>query len=257
MLYTITLLTTLYFAFTYPLCFWISRHDPLKNNFHHFHLGLPVIVGILALFFVVRAETPSWVNIGAVLWMIAALVLTAYAWRRESAPIGATTFLCVCGLGLTYQVQSGLVAGGLPGMLTMTLSGLIFSASLYAMNLGHWYLNVHGLPIKHLRHAANAFWILITARLLWNLVHAVTGQILYQGQNIRLYEFMGRLDGFLLMVPIFFGVLLPFGAMFMVHEIIKLKNTQAATGILYVILCGVLVGDIAYKYFLIKFGITL
>lgn len=50
MLYTITLLTTLYFAFTYPLCFWISRHDPLKNNFHHFHLGLPVIVGILALF---------------------------------------------------------------------------------------------------------------------------------------------------------------------------------------------------------------
>lgn len=257
MLYTISLLTSLYFAFTYPLCFWLDRRDPLKNNFHHFHLGLPVIVGVLALVFVLRLDTPGWLNVCALLWMTAGLGITAYCWRRETVPVEAVSFLCLFGLWITYTVQSQILDPGMPEFFIGILAGLIFSASLYAMNLGHWYLNVHGLPMKHLANAALCLWGLITLRLLWNLLHIFTGNILYQGEVIKLYEFMGRMDGFLLLVPLFFGVLLPFVAMFMVYEIIKLKNTQAATGILYVILCGVLVGDIAYKYFLIKFGITL
>lgn len=257
MLYTITLLTCLFFAFTYPLCFCISGRDPLKNNFHHFHLGLPVIVGILALYFVYQLDTLDIINYAAIGWGVAALTFTAYSWKKETASIWGVIFLSAWGLWITFYVHGQLIEFSLASFLISLLSSLIFTGSLYAMNLGHWYLNVHGLPIKHLRDASYVFWALVSARLIWNGIHIFLGKVFYQGEDIAIWQFMGRLDGFLLLVPIFFGTLLPFVAMFMVNEIIKLKNTQAATGILYVVLCGVLVGDIAYKFFLIKFGITL
>jgi len=137
------------------------------------------------------------------------------------------------------------------------LSGLIFSAALYAMNLGHWYLNVHGLPLSHLMRANTVFWVLVGLRLVYDLLAMLTNKILYQGDMIALYQFMGRTDGFLLFIPIFFGVLFPFFSLYFVRETIKLKNTQSATGILYVILCAIVLADMAYKYYLIKFSIVL
>ena len=56
---------------------------------------------------------------------------------------------------------------------------------------------------------------------------------------------------------IFFGALFPLFSLYFVLGTLKLKNTQAATGILYVTLCSVLLGDLTYKYYLIKFGIPL
>ena len=74
---------------------------------------------------------------------------------------------------------------------------------------------------------------------------------------ISIVQFMTRMDGFLLIIALFFGVILPIITLHFVKEVLKLKNTQSATGILYVILCSILFGDITYKYYLIKFGITL
>ncbi len=74
---------------------------------------------------------------------------------------------------------------------------------------------------------------------------------------ISLLTFITKLDGFFVCVAIFFGSLFPFIGLFFVKGTIDLKNAQATTGILYVILCSVLLGDIAYKYYWIKFGIFL
>ena len=61
MLTKIPLLTLLIFSVTYPLCFWLSARDPLKNKFHHFHIGLPnvtaglCVVGmVLSIFAILR-----------------------------------------------------------------------------------------------------------------------------------------------------------------------------------------------------------
>lgn len=257
MLFKITLLTSLLFSFTYPLSFWISARDPLKNNFHRFHIGLPTITGVLALIFVIRMGVPPGLKLFSAAWIFLALAVTAFYWNKETVHHAAAGILSLAGLYITYRVQTFLLGEDGQAFAISVLGGVIFSASLYTMNLGHWYLNVHGLPLKHLRDATYVFWGLILARFLWDLYYIFTGQVMYQGDALRVYKFMGSLEGFLLFVPVFFGTLLPLGTLFMVREIIKLKNTQAATGILYVILCGVVLGDMAYKYYLIKFGISL
>lgn len=257
MLYTITLITSLLFAFLYPLCFWISAKEPLKNNFHHFHLGLPTIIGFIALIFVIRMNVSLQVSILCGIWMAAAIGITAYYWTKETVNPGIVSVLTLLGLLITYFVHAQLISADIISFLISILGGLIFVASLFVMNLGHWYLNVHGLPIKHLRNSAYILWILIALRAAWDIVIILTKNTIYQGDTMRIYQFIGQLDGFLLLIPIFFGIIFPGIALFMVKEIIRLKNTQAATGVLYVILCAVLLADMSYKYYLIKYGIVL
>lgn len=257
MLFSITLLTSLLFSFTYPLIFWISAKDPLKNNFHRFHIGLPTITGVITLVFVIRMGISPTLSVLSFVWMTSALAVTGIYWKKDTVNLAAVTALSAGGLYITGQVQNVLTGYGLPAFAVSVLGGLIFSASLFAMNLGHWYLNVHGLPLKHLRNAMYVFWALILIRFIWDLFYLFTQHVIYQGDKIRVFDFIRTIEGFLLLIPFFFGTVLPLLALFMVHEILKLKNTQAATGILYVILCGVVLGDMAYKYYFIKFGILL
>ena len=49
-------------------------------------------------------------------------------------------------------------AGGLIPLIAWLLGGFILCSALFAMNLGHWYLNVHGLPIAHLKRAVKCVW---------------------------------------------------------------------------------------------------
>lgn len=257
MLFTITLLTSLLFSFTYPLCFWISAKDHLKNNFHRFHIGLPTIIGVLTLIFVIRMGISHELTILAVIWILVSLAVTGFYWNKETVGLKSVTFLSLLGLYITFRVQTLAMGHTASAFIINVLGGFIFSSSLYTMNLGHWYLNVHGLPLKHLRNATVVFWVLILVRFVWDLFYVFTGHVVYQGDSISIYAFIKTLEGFLLLIPVFFGTVLPLLALFMVNEIIKLKNTQAATGILYVILCAVVLGDMAYKYYLIKFGIIL
>ena len=61
----------------------------------------------------------------------------------------------------------------------------------------------------------------------------------------------------MLFVALLFGVIFPLITLFFVKEILKLKNTQATTGMLYVILSAILIGDIAYKFYHLKYGILM
>ena len=80
---------------------------------------------------------------------------------------------------------------------------------------------------------------------------------MYGGEQTRCLDFMNSMDGFMLWMALFFGVLFPLAGLYFAFGTLKLKNTQATTGILYVLLSAVLLGDLAYKYYLIKFGIAM
>ena len=54
-----------------------------------------------------------------------------------------------------------------------------------------------------------------------------------------------------------FGTIFPLVALYFVDGTLKVKSTQSATGILYVILIAILIGDLTYKYYLIQYGIVL
>jgi len=257
MLATITLITAFSFAAIYPFCFWISYKDPLKNGFHKFHLGLPNTIGGVVLVFIWLMEFPLPVKIIVTVWKAAFLSVSSYSWKKEFPKPGLVLIPCLLGVYGFISVQAHMIGPGWKIASAGIISGSVFCASLYAMNLGHWYLNVHGLPIKHLMNSVNVFWAVLGARAVWDAGMLATGTVMYSGELIPLTDFIARSDGFLLMIGLFFGTFFPMITLYFVREVLKLKNTQSATGILYVILCSVLLGDLTYKYYLVKFGIPL
>ncbi len=257
MLLTITLLTSLSFAALYPLCFWISYRDPLKNKFHRFHLGLPTIVASVTSIFILFQNIPFDIKFTLCVWTIILILRSYYYWHKESVDPRVITISCLIGIYALIRLQSGLIASDFSFHVISILSGFIFCSSLYAMNLGHWYLNVHGLSLNHLKRAVFVLGCFLVVRFIWDIVYLSFSHIVYLGENIPAFKFLWTLDGFLLSLGIIFGTIFPFLSLFFASETLKLKNTQSTTGILYVILCSVLIGDIAYKYYFIKFHIFL
>lgn len=257
MLFKISLLTAYLLAVIYPLCFLIHAKDPIKHNFHKFHLGLPNVIGGLVLVVVLLSDIPFFLKGMVIVWKLWFFFTSRFVWKKPTPDPILVSIPCVFGLYVFCLLQSYYLGTSFLGNLVSILAGLVFSSSLYAMNLGHFYLNVHGLPIKHLRNATYVFWFFVAVRALWNILCLIFGKVSYHYEMIPIHQFVLTMDGFLLLVAVFFGTLFPLVGNYFAMETIKLKNTQSATGILYVILSAVLLGDLAYKYYLIQYGISM
>lgn len=258
MLVPLTVLTSLVFSVIYPLCFWISYKDPLKNNFHKFHIGLPNVVGGVTVVYLLFMNIPLATKLIVLLWKGTFIAASRISWKKQYPDARWMSVPSLLGIYAFYRVMVDLTgAGGPAPLIAWILGGCIFSAALFAMNLGHWYLNVHGLPIAHLKRAVNVLGFSLVARLVWDIWFLAMGKVFYGGELIPSARFITRFDGFFLLIALSFGLLFPLISLYFVHGTLKLKNTQSTTGILYVILCAVLIGDLTYKYYFIKFGIYL
>lgn len=257
MLTTIPLLSFILFAVTYPMCFWLSPRDPLKGNFHHFHIGLPAVVAGLSLAGMKLMVFPGEIITAAVVWVVLFLLITFIYWHKETVHLYAVAMVVLAGAYVYAQSYVYLLGGTTPvGIVINFLGGLILAVSFYAMNLGHWYLNVHGLSLDHLKRACLALTSLLGIRLAFDVIMVFASKVLWHGESVAVLYFLGRMDGFFLWIAFFFGTLFPFIAMYFVWGTLKVKSTQSATGILYVLLSAILIGDITYKYYLLQYGLS-
>lgn len=257
MLTQILLFSLITFSAAYPLCFWISRNDPLDRQFHHFHSGMPSVLAGLAMLWLLNLPLPEPVKALSLLWFLVFFFIVRLFWYKKTLqPIWATV-PSLLGFILFAQVYSEMREPDGAQILMSILSGLILATGFYAMNLGHWYLNVHGLPMQHLKKAVRALGLLLIVRLIWDGYFLAKGQIFFRGELQSLSEFMALPDGMLLVLAFFFGTLFPLAGLYFVYGTIKVKSTQSATGILYALLSSILIGDITYKFYLLRFGIPL
>jgi len=258
MLFKICFLSSLLFAAIYPLSFWISAKDPLKNNFHRFHLGLSCLVGgLCAIVYWASPTSIPDIKYSLVVWVVALLLVSAYYWPKVSPnPVALTVVFVIALIAIIKILNSWMPVTPL-GVIVTILGGMIFSASLFAMNLGHWYLNVHGLPIKHLQNATYVFWALCGLRMALDVYLLATQNIMLQGEPYNMLQFLTTIEGFLVVLAILFGTIFPLICLFFVKGTLDVRSTQSATGILYAILCAVVIGDITYKYYFFKYGVVL
>lgn len=257
MLIKIPLLSFLVFGFTYPLFFWLTAKNPIKHYFHRFHLACPVLIAGLAIVSLWFLPVPQGIRNAAAAWLCCALVMTAIFWHKEDINRWLVTSLCFWGLWLFAVIYSFMVNVDGVELFISLLAGFIVAGIFYAMNLGHFYLNVHGLPIRHLKNATIAFGVLLTVRLLWDLIYLPKAVVMVAGEPVALLSWINSVEGMMLWVAIFFGTIFPLGGLYFALGTLKLKNTQATTGILYVLLSAVLLGDLAYKYYLLKYSVPL
>ncbi len=257
MLIQIPLLSFILFGVTYPLCFWLTAKNPIGHNFQRFHLACPVIIAGIGVMMVCTLPFTMPLKIASVLWVLAALIVTGIFWSKEEVHTLTITLLSLWGMALLVAVYQELHQPTPIQITALILSGLVTSSAFYAMNLGHFYLNVHGLPIKHLINATRAFALLLLARLILDLFSIATGQIMLHGEPVPFWQFLFSLEGMLAVVGIVFGTVLPLAGTYFAFGTLKLKNTQATTGILYVLLSALLLGHLACLFYLLKYGIAL
>lgn len=275
MLTELSLSGFLAFAAAYPLCFWSNANAAIDRGFYRFNLGVSCFIlslGLFALLFAApggaagaRAEgllpvRGAALAVPAVVWLAGLLAVTWSQWERPRPRLALVTLPSLVGLAVTaIAVVERTPAGAPPAAAAAVtlLGGLTLGMALYTMVLGHWYLNVARLPIAILARAVAVYGVLLALRLVWDGVAFATQDVPYQGLPLPLYAFAATLDGFLLAVAVFFGTLFPLAAIWLVQRTLRAKSTQAATGILYVVVVAAIIGDFSYRFFLLRYGAAL
>jgi hypothetical protein len=154
-----------------------------------------------------------------ILWLVALMSLAAAIVAATSRPGSLTS------------------ADSLWTAATIPTSGLVLGLTMAAMLLGHWYLNAPGMSLAPLR------------RLILAASIAVCVQALLSGYDVAttLASTADVSTHWLLFVALrwSFGICGVLALFWMTWRTLDIPNTQSATGILYVAVIGVFVGELA------------
>lgn len=200
-----------------------------------FHLAA---AGLLIAYNLLVAPGRGPLSTGLLLAAIAAGVtgLFADARRFEELP------LIVSGSTVTWLFLSFLSSAAVLGSVTVSLV------------LGHWYLVGKKLSFSVLGKLVTV----LAASLALRAVVAGVAAWEQAPHWADLWSRAGGATGFFLGSGLFvllralFGLVLPLAGCYMVRECVKIRSNQSATGILYVLVVFVLIGEICAKHLLIS-----
>jgi len=181
---------------------------------------------------------------------------------RLSSPIlWAAVLLGNAGLVLDALAERGTAPGlgsaaGAHLAAAAVASSALMGSSLAAMVLGHWYLVTRGLSFELLRRLVLALGAAVAFRAL-----AAGAASLEQSERFaELWRTLGPATfglqyGFFIAARVLFGLLAPLALTGMALACVREHSNQSATGILYVVLAFVLIGEIIQRHLLASGGI--
>jgi hypothetical protein len=121
-------------------------------------------------------------------------------------------------------------------VLSVVTSGLLLGLTTAAMLLGHWYLNSPGMELEPLRRLLRLMAAAVVAQVVVSVVGLVgvvqaTGDVSFSWLLFVVLRWS-------------FGLVFVLALVWMAWQTLKIPNTQSATGILYVAVIGVFVGEL-------------
>jgi protein NrfD len=122
--------------------------------------------------------------------------------------------------------------------------------------LGHWYLVIPSMEIRHLQRIVGFHIATLIGRVaIVGIVLALAvGVPLATGQSLRRY--VTSVDGIFFWQRVLFGLAVPAVLSYLTWETAKIRSTQSATGILYVDFFTVVVGEVLAAYVLLSTGLA-
>lgn len=241
------------FAALYPLLLWLLPEDTLPAGFARFNLGLTtVLLAMATVLAAVLGLAPLLLRLSLMLAAIT-LSLQGLLWRQPGrARRLLTPVLLVWGVTLWQPVLgAGLIQATLLSWIAITLGGLSLGAVMYAMILGHWYLNEADLPVRHLQRAAAVLLIVLLARLAWSVGILLLTETVVRERLKPAYMLLGELDGIFLWIGLVPGLLGSVGVAWMARRTAAMQSTQSTTGLLYVALVLVAMSTISFSGYLL------
>ncbi len=127
-------------------------------------------------------------------------------------------------------------------------SSLLLGAGVLGMLLGHSYLTHADLSIVPLRKLAKLFMILVFVEAVFVLISLVIAAPTERLQNAF---FIRSFEGLYLWIRILIGIVGPVILAPMIVQTVKERATMSATGLLYVAMMMVIIGEIFSRFFLL------
>jgi len=250
--------------------FWVPGPDFGRG---YFQLNALVVLGLLGLASAVWIFSPldpfgRFSGLGSAAMIVAVVALFAYhgaIWREAW---GASHWPALVGLlaAGTAFLTAGHALIGTPTPLphrsllltvNLTASALLLGWSLMTMLLGHWYLVVPGLRFRHLVIFCQILLGTVVLRFLAigaSLVLAASVDPLIEPHPLRILVGLAG-HGMFFWFRLLWGLAIPLLLGVMSLSCARRQSNQSATGILYVLVMGSLIGEITALYLTLITGV--
>jgi len=127
-------------------------------------------------------------------------------------------------------------------------SSLLLGAGVLGMLLGHSYLTRADLSIVPLRRLVNIFMVLIFVEAVFSVTSLIISAPTTRLQNAF---FLRSFEGLYLWIRILIGICGPVILAPMIVQTVKERATMSATGLLYVAMLMIILGEIFSRFFLL------
>lgn len=221
----------------------------LGRGFFGLHGGLAGLFGALAW-----AVRPDGLPVA---WAAAATILLGvYTVAAQAGRAGVARPLLAAGaLAAGWALARVALVAPRTGGDALTVvgaiaGGLFFGAVLLIMNLGHWYLVSRSLPFTLLARGAALFAGLAAFRTLYL---AIALAVERNSEGVRTLVSLEQ-DALFFLFRVMWGIAGPLALSYFIWRTAELKSNQAATGLLYVALVFVLVGELLSSYLTVATG---
>src|SRR5262245_6833515 len=133
----------------------------------------------------------------------------------------------------------------------------LLGSVMLTMVFGHWYLVIPGLSIDPLAKLTKVLMAAIGVRLITMVVTLLVLQVERANPlGAVLAELMLR-QGIFFWPRLIFGVAVPIVLAFMIWSTVKIRHTQAATGLLYLAVVALLFGEFFSKFLLFTLNVPI
>lgn len=199
------------------------------------------------------------------LWTAFTVALAAYLaslWgdvgRRRARSYSAALLLGLIALGVSasrYRVGPLLSLAALLYPLAFVTGALALGAVATGMLLGHWYLIDLGLSIEPMRRLFRYFVTVVAVQVVV-LIASILLMALTAGGAAAVGT-LWRDHALLLFARFLLGPLAALGFGYLIHRTLQIPQTMAATGLFYIAILFVLVGELLGRLILFRTSLPL
>ncbi len=239
----------------------VTPFHEIERGFYKSTAGVLVVAALLGLWgklaLLPNASSPvdgvgPTVELFIYMFFVLFLILYFLSLWREHQWFRAQTFsssllLGLAGLGavsFSFHQATFLSFETLLYPVSFLLSALLLGAATVGMLIGHWYLIDAGQSIEPFRRVFKFFVVVLVIQTLFLLIVPF---LLYVSGDAHTVSGIHRLwrDHLVLVAARFLvSQVGPLALSYMIWQTLKIPNTMAATGLFYITLLGVVVGEI-------------
>ena len=236
-------------SFGLALAMALTSPKQVTAGFYRVHswvlLGVSTFACVVVFIVQQEFEHAKFLMIGSGMAAFLSYV-AAVIWLYEKARPGTVLLFIVAGLNLYLGCNVGVASNSFMNLLDVLTSGMIIGVTFAAMLLGHWYLNTPTMKLEPLKRLTLGIAGAIALRAAlcafgdWQQVMASEAVTDFFWGAVSLRWLAGLIG--LLVVTV------------MTWKTLKIPNTQSATGILYVGVIFVFIGELASQLLAISIG---